>query len=73
MAMVSEVNFKTHRSFWDYFEAIFGPKLKIVADQSCDHSKPTQEEHTSNGDGLQIAAALIGHMTSLRQKAWAQK
>ena len=49
MEMVSEVNFKTVRSFGDHlgpFEAIlglylviFGQQLNIVADQSCDHSK----------------------------------
>ena len=50
------------------FEAIFGPKLNIVADQS----KPPQEEQASKGYGLRIAVVLSGRTTSLRQiKAWA--
>ena len=62
MGMVSEVNLKTLRSFQDHlgpFEAIFGlflvifwPRIKIEADQSCDHLKRPQEEQNSHGDGF---------------------
>ena len=50
MEIVSEVNWKTHRSYQDHL-VISGPKLKIEAD-SCDHSKPPQKEQNSNGDGI---------------------
>ena len=38
--------------FWDHSGPICGPKFKIVADQSCDHSKRPQEEQNSDGDGF---------------------
>ena len=55
MEMVSEVNLSMLRSFQDHlgpFEAIIGPKLKVVVGLSCDHSKRPQEEQKSNGDGF---------------------
>ena len=58
MKMVSDVTFQTFRPFlviWGLFRpflANFGPKLKIVVNRSCDHSKWPQEEQKSNGDGF---------------------
>ena len=37
--------------FWPLL-ANFGPKLKIVVNWSYDHSKQSQDEQKSNGDGL---------------------
>ena len=47
--------FSPFGSFWDLlglFWASFGPKLEVVTDQSCDHSKRPQEEQNSDGNGF---------------------
>ena len=47
------------RSFWAFFGhfwpllANFGPKVKIVINWSYDHSKQSQDEQKSDGDGLE--------------------
>ena len=69
MEMASDVTFQTFGPFlviWGLcwpFLANFGPKLKIVASQqSCDHSKRSQEEQNPDGDGSDDDIQVIsGH------------
>ena len=45
-------NFRPFLAILGQFGAIFVPKLKFVADYSCDHSKQSQEGQNFDGDGF---------------------
>ena len=56
----------------DFISSIFGhfcPKLKIVVNWSCDHSKRSQEKQKSDGDGFGChfsdIQAIFGHLGPL--------
>ena len=85
MEMVSDVTFLTFRPFlviWGLFRSFwaifgrFGPKFKIVADQSYDQSKRPQEEQNSYGDSCgshfeplrsfgAILGSFLGHFRTI--------
>ena len=82
MEMVSDVTFQTFRPIsviWGTFRpflANFGPKLKIVVNWSCDHSKWPQERQKSTEDGFiwqfQWVQVISGHLVSFWGQKWLQ-
>ena len=71
---MSPGNTKQKKQKWAILSLVFlanvGPKLKIVVNWSCDHSKRSQDEQKSNGDGFGChfsdLQAIFGHLGPFR-------